>query len=133
MAAKAEFGPILGAAKDNDASLLTKLLAAGASANVTNPMGQTPLHVASLWGNLEVSALLIEAKADLGAANQFGVTPLHYAAQNTRYEVARLLVANGARKDAVAQDGRMPHEMAKEDEMRVLCGAVHCEPCVEDS
>ena len=118
------FGPLLSAAKDDDAAQVDAILASGAAhAKVTNQIGQSALHVASIWGSTAAAAVLIGAKADVNMSNQFGVTPLHYAAQNSRYEVAKLLIEHGASMTARAQNGLKPHEIAKEDEMRVLCGA----------
>ena len=116
------FGAILAAAKNNRADEITSLLANGMSVNATNQIGQGALHVAAIWGCAEASQVLLDSKADPNVTNQFGVTPLHYAAQNTKYEVAKLLIANRARTDIQAQNGCYAYQMAKEDEMRSLCG-----------
>ena len=72
---------------------------------------------------MQVTTALLSSGANANVANQFGVTPLHYAAQNSKYDVAKMLIAKGASTSLEAQNGRKPYEMAKEDEMRVLCGA----------
>ncbi len=55
--------------------------------SVANGVGQTALHVACLWGNVEAAQALVTAKADLNAQNNFsGASPLHCAAtENSRY------------------------------------------------
>ena len=116
------FGAVLQAAKDNDAASMEELIGKGESVNGTNQIGQAGLHVAAIWGNASVAAVMLAHSADPNIQNQFGVTPLHYAAQNSKYEIARLLIEHGASKTVEAQNGRRPYEGAKEDEMRALCG-----------
>ena len=99
------------------------LLANGVSAMECNQIGQTGLHVAAIWGHVEVSEVLLRGGADVNAQNQFGLTPLHMAAQSSRAAVARLLLDWGADKHIEAGNGMKPYEAAKNDEMRVLCGA----------
>jgi ankyrin repeat protein len=122
MSANAGVGALLAAGKNNDVEALLRALSAGVSVNATNQIGQTALHVASIWGNSKVVQALLQGRADTSASNQFGVTPLHYAAQNGKYEVAQLLLAAGADTKAEAKNGMKPYETAKEDEMRALCG-----------
>ena len=48
-----------------------------------NGVGQTALHVAALWGHIEVARYLIEAGANVDAANRIaGATPLHSTLQS---------------------------------------------------
>lgn len=75
-----------------------------------------------MWFFSQVATALLSNGANASIANQFGVTPLHYASQNSKYDLAKMLIANGASTSVEAQNGRKPFEMAKEDEMRLLCG-----------
>ena len=116
------FSAILAAAKENDVDAITEMIAAGMSVNSTNQIGQGGLHVAAIWGSTGAVKVLLSGNANPNVQNQFGVTPLHYAAQNSKYDTARLLIENGAKTDIQAQNGCCAYEMAKEDEMRALCG-----------
>ena len=40
-------------------------IAAGALPNATNPIGQTALHIASIWNHVEVGRVLIAAGANV--------------------------------------------------------------------
>ncbi len=64
------------------------------SCSVANGVGQTALHVACLWGNIEAAQALVDAKADLNAQNNFsGASPLHCAAtENSRCDNYFLVV-----------------------------------------
>ena len=77
---------LMAASKDDDAETVTQLLAQGLSPDAANGIGQTSLHVASIWGNLAVARVLLDAGASVNVVNQFGATPLHFAAQNSRLD-----------------------------------------------
>src|SRR6266850_1494335 len=63
---------------------------------------QTPLHLASSRGYVEVAGLLVKHGADATAKDNEGSTPLHLAVREGNVNLARLLVGHGA--DATAQD-----------------------------
>ena len=68
---------VLRASKENNVAVMAEILKLDAqAAKRTNAIGQSGLHVAAIWGNLEVALMLIDAGADINAQNQFGVTPL---------------------------------------------------------
>jgi ankyrin repeat protein len=114
---------VLRAAKDDDAEGLMELLSQGATATMTNGVGQTGLHVAAIWGCVEVARVLQHAGADVNAQNRFGATPLHCAAQGSHYELAQLLLDWGADTQLATDRGEKPYEAAEEERMRTLCGA----------
>jgi ankyrin repeat protein len=58
-------------------------------------MKETPLHIASVFGNLEAVKILIENGADVNVLNNNGSNPLHYAASRDRLEIVKLLVKSG--------------------------------------
>jgi hypothetical protein len=59
-------------------------------------MNETPLHIASVFGNFEAVKILIENGADVNVLNNNGSSPLHYAASRGRLDIARLLFKSGA-------------------------------------
>ena len=120
------FPELLQAAKNNDVVAMKRLLAKGEDANGANQIGQTALHVASIWGCKEVTVMLLNARANVNAVNQFGITPLHSAAASKAdgcYDVAQVLIEAGADITLSAQNGLKPYEAAKDSRMRELCGA----------
>ncbi|KAJ1457830.1 ankyrin repeat-containing domain protein [Pelagophyceae sp. CCMP2097] len=105
---------ILSAAQKNDIDAVLLHLADGISPSHANSLGQTPLHIACMWGNADVAKVLIEAGAFVGAANQLSAaTPLHALAQSTkdvggRIACAQLLLAAGADASKKDADGFAP-------------------------
>lgn len=90
------------------------------SPSYANSLGQTPLHIAAMWGNAETVDYLIKAGANVHAVNQLSsATPLHVAASSNkdldgRYRCAKLLLDAGAdplKRDA---DGLAPWQKVQE-------------------
>jgi ankyrin repeat protein len=60
--------------------------------------GETALHFATLYGNVEISRMLIDAGADLDIQDKWcSKTPLHEAASWGRLEIVRMLIDAGAK------------------------------------
>ena len=87
---------IMNFATQGDVAGVLQRLADGVSPNVTNPIGQTALHIAAIWNHVEVETVLLDAGANVNQKNQYGVTPLLFAAQKDHLEVSRVLVQRGA-------------------------------------
>ncbi|XP_065340589.1 serine/threonine-protein phosphatase 6 regulatory ankyrin repeat subunit C isoform X2 [Cloeon dipterum] len=77
--------------KDGDRCGLM-LLKSGAGANVPTDDGQTPVHVASKYGNLATLLLLLEDGGDPLRTSKIGETPLHLACRGCRADVVRHLI-----------------------------------------
>lgn len=60
---------------------------------------ESPLHVASRLGHLEIVRSLLQNAAPMDAKDALGGTPLHLAAHNGHHEVVALLVDHGAAVD----------------------------------
>ena len=99
-------------AAQGDVAGVLQRLADGVSPNVTNPIGQTALHIAAIWNHVEVATVLLDAGANVNQKNQYGVTPLLFAAQKDHLEVSRVRVQRGADINVKGGNGRKPWESA---------------------
>uniref|UniRef100_A0A8C0L9N5 Transient receptor potential cation channel subfamily V member 5 n=1 Tax=Canis lupus dingo TaxID=286419 RepID=A0A8C0L9N5_CANLU len=93
--------PLLQAAKENDLCVLKKLLALSPS------LGETALHIAALYDNLEAAMVLMEAAPELVKEPTLcepfvGQTALHIAIVNQNVNLVRALLARGASVSARA-------------------------------
>ena len=79
------------------------------SLNALNALGESPLMLAALKGQLELATKLVAKGADV---NKTGWTPLHYAASNGHVDVIKLLIENHAYIDAESPNGSTPLMMA---------------------
>ena len=77
--------------------------------NTFNALGESPLMLAALKGQLALSDKLVKKGADV---NKPGWTPLHYAASNGHVEVIKLLLEHHAYIDAESPNGSTPLMMA---------------------
>merc|ERR1711907_671528 len=115
---------LMGAAQRDDTPALMQLLKANVNVNHRNPMGQTPLHIASMWGRCMAVKLLLGFNADINAQNspQLGsATPLHMAAMgrgkpDVRAQAAKLLVEAGANLALANDQGLLPWQMVSEED-----------------
>ena len=92
--------------------------------NYAGGVGQTALHIAAMWGNLNAVNALIAAGADLNPQNwivrsesdYFGGTPLHVAANSDkvplaeRYRCAERLIEAGANARLLNGEEDAPYE-----------------------
>ena len=77
--------------------------------NTFNALGESPLMLAALKGQLALSEKMVKKGADV---NKPGWTPLHYAASNGHVEVIKLLLEHHAYIDAESPNGSTPLMMA---------------------
>jgi ankyrin repeat protein len=77
--------------------------------NVLNAQGESPLMIAALKDQRDLSAALIQRDADV---NKTGWTPLHYAASRGNLAIMSLLLDNHAYIDAESPNGTTPLMMA---------------------
>ncbi|XP_069834940.1 transient receptor potential cation channel subfamily V member 6-like [Dendropsophus ebraccatus] len=93
--------PLLSAAKDNDVGALRKLLECESTdLYVRGAVGETVLHVAVMYDNLEATEIILEAAPDLinqpfTSALYEGQTALHIAAVNQNLNLVKLLIRKG--------------------------------------
>lgn len=81
----------------------------GTNVETRNSADESPLMMASLKGQLELAAKLIDKGADV---NKTGWAPLHYAATRGHADMINLLLENHAYIDAESPNGTTPLMMA---------------------
>jgi ankyrin repeat protein len=98
------------ALRDDSPKVTAVLLAApDLKVDVANAIGETPLMMAALRGNYEVSLKLIERGAKV---RRSGWTPLHYAASGPEVRVVELMLKHGADVNARAPNLNTPLMLA---------------------
>jgi len=107
------FTPLLYAARENCIACVDALLAKGADIDLADPDGVSPLHLAIMNANWDLSKKLIEAGADVDQWDIFGAAPLFTAVggrsrndggrasidppnETTGLEIVQLLLERGA-------------------------------------
>lgn len=75
----------------------------GAVLNACNHLGQTPLHLAILFGHADVARYLLHKNANPNVQDKFGYLPLHYAClgfcESDAIEIIRLLLEAATRHE----------------------------------
>ncbi|PHX86907.1 MAG: hypothetical protein CK538_01430, partial [Opitutia bacterium] len=94
------------AAYHDDLETGKTLLAAGATAEITNRYGVTPLSLVCTNGHAEFAELLLANGANPNTALHGGETPLMTAARTGKVAVVNVLLARGAGIDAKLPDGQ---------------------------
>jgi hypothetical protein len=74
--------------------------------------GDTPLHIAALWGDRHAARVLLEAGALVDAKGDMSCTPLYYAVMEGHLQVAELLLQQGADPDAKSELNFSPRILA---------------------
>ena len=92
------------AIRENNLAQLKALLDGGASANVADSRGMTPLMYAAETGSVEAMRLLIDHGTDVNRQNAFGSTALMWSAADIAK--VRLLLDHGAQVNIAAKSGR---------------------------
>lgn len=96
-------GPsLLGLATDaGHYDMMLLLISKGAEVNAGSEYsGDTPLHDAVRWDDVEAIQILLDNGADIRVGNKYKETPLHYAAWQDEQKAASLLIAKGADPNA---------------------------------
>jgi uncharacterized protein len=75
--------------------------------------GDTPLHVAAIWGDKYAVELLLDAGAAIDALGDMSATPLYNAVSQGHMEVAELLLSRGANPDIMSELGYSSRTLAR--------------------
>jgi len=100
-----------------------RLLRAGASVNLPDEDGVTPLMLAAQVGDEGLVEMLLERGADVNLADREGATPMFDAVGCNRAGVVSKLLAAGARTDLVDCDGETPLMIAQRRGYRLVVRA----------
>jgi uncharacterized protein len=84
------------AEKRSDKAAVRALLGQHVDVNAPAVDGDTALHWAAYWDDLDTAALLLKSGADVNAVNRYGVTPLSLACTNGNGAMVELLLKAGA-------------------------------------
>lgn len=104
--------PMLNLAVKDRSDDVINLLIANKSTDVdlSNKLGETPLMLAAIDGNLPVVKALVEKRN--AQIDHIGWTPLHYACAKGQLEVAKYLISKGAIIDSLSVGDNTPLIMA---------------------
>src|ERR1051325_8893114 len=96
------------AAKKKDKVAIRTLVQQRADVNAPAADGDTALHWAAYWDDVETADLLIKAGANGNAANRYGVRPLSLACNGGSAAMVELLLNAKADPNASAEEGETP-------------------------
>ena len=71
------------------------LLKQGADPNITNSLGETPLHQAADNAQYKIAKLLLDYRANPNAQQNDGDTPLHHAAFRGDFNMLKMILEHG--------------------------------------
>ncbi|XP_030851399.1 ankyrin repeat domain-containing protein 36B-like isoform X3 [Strongylocentrotus purpuratus] len=89
-----------------------------ANINTSNKSGETPLHIACLYGQITCARILISAECDINMKNKEGNTPLHIAAGLGKLKIARLLLESQCEVKIRNKSNQTPLDVARQTDQR---------------
>jgi ankyrin repeat protein len=89
------------AARNDDSTMVDRLIRAGADAKASNRYGVTPIALACENGSATVVERLLKAGVSANTTGPLGETALHLCARTGRPEAVKVLVAHGAVVDTI--------------------------------
>lgn len=118
--------PLLHAAANGHAGIITKLLNKGANIEAKSYWGdrETALHCAALEGQEEAVRVLVQRGAELDTKAQSRSTALHFAVEFEKETIVKFLIDNGAnvniQKDNETNNSAIHLAIQNEDEMILI-------------
>ena len=108
------FTPLHKAAATGRIPVIQELLNANVNVDACDNSGNTPLHLACMWGwHKAVRCLIEEGKCNKEATNKNKNTPMHIAANLNKQPIVALLLELGSEKMPINSDGYTPFHLAK--------------------
>ena len=101
-------------------NLVRDLITLGANLDWQNDYGRTALHYCGQYDHLEIAKMLIDAGADVNIQHSRGWTPLHIFTFYNHSGIVGMLLDAGADKTIPSNDGRLPYDFAKTQELKEL-------------
>jgi ankyrin repeat protein len=98
----------------NKIEMVRLLLDYGATPNIMDKDGRTPLYRAAEKGYTEIVKLLVSKGAIIDTADKDGKTPLYVACQNCDTELIKFLLSEGADINVADKDGKVAVVVAAE-------------------
>lgn len=100
--------------------VIENILSLGASPDIQDKYGNTPLHIAALKGQIELSKVLLSHGASPDIQDKDGNTPLHIAAIKGQMELSKLFLSHRASPDIQSNNGDTPlHITAREGQIEL--------------
>ena len=88
--------PLHWASIKNQTDTISLLLANGADTKLTNSDGNTVLHYAAMYGDVNTVNVLLDADSSLASVeNNEGITPIYYAIVVSDNDILSLIITNG--------------------------------------
>jgi len=111
---------------DGKEELMDSLVDHGASVNIQNFVGESPLFLAAHRGLYSKALYLLDNGSDVNVVNLEGASPLHASAAHGDTELIALLVKYGAHVNSVDEEGDSPlHWSVREGNVKAACLLVH--------
>ncbi len=106
--------PLMIAIHNGSTEVIQYLLAAGVNVNHQSESGETALHVAAVWGDVDYAKMLLDAGArySLDYVDEDLRTPLHYAAERGDLEMCKLFLEHHVDKYAPDYKNNHPWDLA---------------------
>ena len=89
-------------------SIFLVLIALSCGCYACNEEGNTPLHIASSYGDINKVKLLLEQGFDIDIQNDLDETPLYLACKNEHTQIVKLLLEHGANPNTKKYCGKTP-------------------------
>ena len=87
------------------ADVVCELLSGHAHVDSLTNVGNTPLHLSVLAGNIGIVKILIRAGANVNSKTKDGSTPLDFAAKNNHLDIMQLLLKRGGFMTTITMNG----------------------------
>jgi ankyrin repeat protein len=109
---------------NGNVQIIAILVKANAKLNVSDALGDTPLHLAAEQNQTEAAKLLLAVGAEVDPQNKNGLTPLMIAAGRGNLELVRALLAKGASTAKTDYTGRDASGWAQDGRHPAVAGAI---------